>query len=69
LLAIVASGSDKAPAVFYPLMNDHGDVMALLDATGSNIVARYEYDPWGNVLSAIGSVADICPFCWQTKAE
>ena len=63
----MASGSDKTPEVFYPVMNDHGDVMALLDATGSNIVARYEYDPWGNVLSATGSAADICPFRWQTK--
>jgi hypothetical protein len=67
LLAIVASGSDKTPEVFYPVMNDHGDVMALLDVTGSNIVARYEYDPWGNVLSATGPAATLCPFRWQTK--
>ena len=63
----MASGSDKAPEVFYPVMNDHGDVMALLDATGSNIVARYAYDPWGNVLAATGPATDICPFRWQTK--
>jgi RHS repeat-associated protein len=48
-------------------MNHHGDVMALIDDSGSNIVARYEYDPWGVLLSATGPAVDACPFRWQTK--
>jgi RHS repeat-associated protein len=62
LLAIIRDTN-----VYYPVMNNHGDVMALMDASGSNIVARYEYDPWGTLLSASGPAADACPFRWQTK--
>jgi hypothetical protein len=40
LLAII-----RDTTVYYPVMNHHGDVMALIDDSGSNIVARYEYDP------------------------
>jgi RHS repeat-associated protein len=62
LLAII-----RDTTVYYPVMNHHGDVMALIDDSGSNIVARYEYDPWGVLLSATGPAADACPFRWQTK--
>ncbi len=62
LLAIISGAS-----VYYPVMNNHGDVMALFDATGTNIVARYERDPFGVLLSATGPAADSCPFGFQTK--
>jgi RHS repeat-associated protein len=62
LLAII-----RDTTVYYPVMNHHGDVMALIDDSGSNIVARYEYDPWGVLLSATGPAVDACPFRWQTK--
>lgn len=34
--------------MYYYLLNQQGDVEALMDASGS-IVATYEYDPWGAV--------------------
>jgi RHS repeat-associated protein len=68
LLAIITGGTAPTPsAVYYPVMNNHGDVMALFDATGTNIVARYERDPFGVLLSATGPAADACPFGFQTK--
>jgi RHS repeat-associated protein len=48
-------------------MNNHGDVMALFDASGTQIVAKYERDPWGVLLSATGPAANVCPFGFQTK--
>ena len=41
--------------------NAHGDVIALTDAQG-NIVARYQYDAWGNILSQSGALADENPY-------
>ena len=67
LLAIIAGGTAASPSVFYPVLNNHGDVMALMDATGTNIVARYERDPFGTLLSATGPAASVCPFGFQTK--
>jgi RHS repeat-associated protein len=61
-LAIVSGN-----AAYYPVMNNHGDVVALFDASGTNIVATYERDPWGVLLSATGSAAGVCPFGFQTK--
>jgi RHS repeat-associated protein len=62
LLAIISGSS-----VYYPVMNNHGDVMALFDSSGTNIVARYERDPFGVLVSATGPAADLCPFGFQTK--
>jgi uncharacterized protein RhaS with RHS repeats len=36
------------------------------DASGA-IVARYEYDPYGNVTAASGPYAAANPFRWGTK--
>nr|WP_233134487.1 RHS repeat-associated core domain-containing protein [Geobacillus sp. 46C-IIa] len=41
--------------------NAHGDVIALTDEQG-NIVARYQYDAWGNILSQSGALADENPY-------
>ncbi|MBS1401534.1 MAG: hypothetical protein HPZ79_00915 [Oscillospiraceae bacterium] len=42
------SGKNVAPVMYYYLLNQQGDVEALMDANGA-IVATYEYDPWGAV--------------------
>lgn len=44
--------------VYYYITNLQGDVMYLVDGTGAT-VASYEYDPYGNILSAIGPMAEI----------
>jgi RHS repeat-associated protein len=68
LLAIISSGgTTSVSSVYYPVMNNHGDVTALFDSTGTNIVAKYERDPFGVLLSATGPAANACPFGYQTK--
>ena len=42
-------------ATYYPLTDVQGTVWGYADANNS-IVARFEYDAWGNILSAASSV-------------
>ncbi|WP_331436789.1 RHS repeat-associated core domain-containing protein, partial [Geobacillus kaustophilus] len=51
----------KGNATYFYHYNAHGDVIALTDAQG-NIVARYQYDAWGNILSQSGILADENPY-------
>ena len=67
LLCILSSDNGQQPTAYYPVMNNHGDVMALFDASGTSIVAKYERDPFGVLLSATGPAANVCPFGFQTK--
>ena len=50
--------------VYYYITNLQGDVMKLVDASG-NVVASYEYDPYGKVLSATGPMADANPLRYR----
>ena len=45
-------------ATYYYVLNLQGDVMGVMDSSG-NLVAKYKYDPYGNILSTTGSKADI----------
>ncbi len=49
---------------YYYITNLQGDVMSLVDASG-NVVASYEYDPYGKVLSATGPLADANPLRYR----
>ncbi|AST06222.1 hypothetical protein AF2641_04685 [Anoxybacillus flavithermus] len=51
----------KGGATYFYHYNAHGDVIALTDAQG-NVVARYEYDTWGKLLSKSGEMADENPY-------
>ena len=42
---------------YYYITNLQGDVMSNVDGTGA-VVVSYEYDPYGNVLSTTGTLAD-----------
>lgn len=46
--ALTYKSGSKTPVMYYYLLNQQGDVEALMDASGA-IVATYEYDPWGAV--------------------
>ncbi|MGJ3195876.1 DNRLRE domain-containing protein [Peribacillus frigoritolerans] len=46
---------------YYYHLNGHGDVTALTDEAG-NVVAQYEYDSWGNILSETGIMASSNPY-------
>ncbi len=50
LLAIRTGG-----ATYYPLTDVQGTIWGYVDSSNS-IVARFEYDAWGNILSATSSV-------------
>lgn len=42
------SSKNATPVTYYYLLNQQGDIEAIMNATGT-IVVRYEYDPWGAV--------------------
>ena len=42
---------------YYYIVNLQGDVMAIVDASGTAVVS-YSYDAWGNILSVAGTMAD-----------
>ena len=51
-------------ATYYYITNLQGDVMYLVDSNG-NQVAAYTYDPYGKILSAYGSMAEINPLRYR----
>ena len=44
------NGTSTSRAIYHTLTNAQGDVVAIYNHTGA-LVARYEYDAWGNILS------------------
>lgn len=50
--------------VYYYITNLQGDVMKLVDASGT-VVASYEYDPYGNITSSSGDMAAINPLRYR----
>jgi RHS repeat-associated protein len=51
----------------YPAYDGNGNVMALVNATAGAASARYEYDPFGNTLVAVGETAASNVFRFSTK--
>ena len=49
---------------YYYITNLQGDVMQMVDAEG-NVVASYEYDPYGKIISATGSMASANPLRYR----
>ncbi len=49
---------------YYYILNLQGDVVKLVTSSGS-VVATYEYDVWGNILSKSGSMADKNPLRYR----
>jgi len=47
----------------------NGNVAALADAASTNILAQYEYGPFGEVLRATGPMAKANPFRFSTKYQ
>ena len=45
---------------YYYVFNIQGDVMGILDKTG-NIIAKYNYDAWGNILSVTDGKDKVIP--------
>ena len=53
--------------VYYYTTNLQGDVMRIVDAS-QNIVTSYDYDPYGKVISATGTLANINPLRYRGYA-
>ena len=51
-------------AVYYYVTNLQGDVMRIVNASGT-VVASYDYDPYGKVISATGSLAAVNPLRYR----
>ena len=49
---------------YYYILNLQGDVYRMVDSSGTT-VAQYSYDPWGKVLEASGSMAEINPLRYR----
>ena len=60
---VYKSSATATPALYYYLLNVQGDVIGLLNASGT-IVARYSYDPWGvpTVMNSSGTVMEQSTF-------
>lgn len=50
--------------VYYYITNLQGDVMRIVDAS-QNIVTSYDYNPYGKVISATGTLANINPLRYR----
>ena len=50
--------------IYYYVTNLQGDVIQLIDSTGT-AVAAYEYDPYGNIVSQTGDLADLNPLRYR----
>ena len=49
---------------YYYITNLQGDVMQIINANGE-VVAEYEYDPYGNIISATGELAEVNPLRYR----
>ena len=58
-----ADGGDSYSTYYY-VLNTHGEIIQLVHPYG-DIVAEYQYDAWGNILSASGSRAEINPLRYR----
>lgn len=50
--------------VYYYVTNLQGDVMRIVDANGT-VMASYDYDPYGKVISATGTLANVNPLRYR----
>jgi RHS repeat-associated protein len=53
----------------FAAFDGNGNVLGLIDAANSGLVARYEYGPFGEVLRATGPMAKANPFRFSTKFQ
>lgn len=49
---------------YYYVLNQQGDVIRIVNSSGA-AVAVYSYDPWGNIISKSGTLADVNPIRYR----
>ena len=50
--------------LYYYILNAQGDVVRIIDGS-RNVVASYSYDPWGNIISSSGALAEVNPLRYR----
>jgi RHS repeat-associated protein len=66
LLGIIEELPGGSTRSLLPIHDGLGNVTAVINAANNNVVARYDYGPFGEPLGETGE-PDACPFRWQTK--
>jgi RHS repeat-associated protein len=66
LISMTVHSGANAGTYFYSY-DGNGNVAALVNAADGTIAARYEYDPFGNLIRATGALAFINPYRFSTK--
>ena len=66
LLAITQT-SNGVSKVYFPICDHNGNIQHLLDASSKQIVATYEYSPFGVLIGESGVAKNVCPFRFQSK--
>jgi len=62
LLAVTSGG-----ATYFPTFDGNGNVTGLVNAADGTLAAEFEYDPFGNVIKAVGAAANVQPFGFSTR--
>jgi RHS repeat-associated protein len=63
-------GVNYQGTTYYPLTDANGNVVGLHAGNGpqdGQLVARYDYDPFGNRITNTGPDVELCPFGFSTK--
>jgi len=66
LISMTVHSGPQAGTYFY-CHDGNGNVIGLIRASDSAVVARYEYEPFGKLLRASGPMAFVNPFLFSTK--
>ncbi len=64
---LLASVEPASGSTYYYLYDVNGNVGQLVAGADGSIAAQYEYDPYGNAIVAVESVANDNPFRFSTK--
>ncbi len=62
--AMTYQSANEDPQTYYYVLNLQGDVVKLVTESGT-VAASYEYDAWGNLLSATGGMAYTNPLRYR----
>ncbi len=65
LLFVKQYGTDGG--TFFSCYDGNGNITAMVKATDGTAAAKYEYSPYGEVLTATGTYAAANPFRFSTK--
>jgi len=60
-------GTEAATAIYFPAFDGNGNVTTLVNSDGGAVEAKYDYSPFGKVLTMTGSYAETNPMRFSTK--